>query len=292
MFLMSYFRTEAEALHYALSPDGNNWRALNGNRPVYESTVGTNSIRDPFILPDRAGRFHLLSTNGWNSYTIFHAVSDDLITWRDAKLLPLMEQIEGTKNAWAPEAFWEAELGQYRVIWSSTTPLTGEAMDVHGYNHRIWSATTRDFEKFGPPDVFLDPGYNLIDAAIIARPEGGYLMAFKDERDALPGQAHYKAIRVATARYATGPWGIREEFVTPPLTEGPILFLAEGRDGQPEWRLFFDHFTDGHFGAASSPDGLHWTDITSEVYFPEGPRHACVIEIAEEVAECLIKAFG
>ena len=292
MFLMSYFRTEAEALHYALSPDGKNWRALNGNRPVYESPLGKLSIRDPFILRDREGQFHLLSTNGWNSYSILHAVSDDLITWRDAELVPVMQGIEGTKNAWAPETYWEAELGQYRVIWSSTTPLTGEELDAYGYNHRIWSVTTRDFKTFSRPGVFLDPGYNLIDATIAARPEGGYLMAFKDERDAEPGQAHFKAIRIATARYATGPWGIRDEYVTPPMTEGPILFLAHGENGKPEWRLYYDHFADGHFGAASSPDGRHWTDITSEVYFPDGPRHAGVIEISEELAEGLVGRFG
>ena len=36
MYLMSYFRTQAEALHLAISRDGLVWEALNENRPVLE----------------------------------------------------------------------------------------------------------------------------------------------------------------------------------------------------------------------------------------------------------------
>ncbi len=45
MFVMSYFRTESEALHLAISEDGLEWTALNGNRPLLHSTVGAQRAR-------------------------------------------------------------------------------------------------------------------------------------------------------------------------------------------------------------------------------------------------------
>ena len=53
MYVMSYFRTESEALHLALSDDGLKWRALNDNKPILSGTIGTNTLRDPFVFQAR-----------------------------------------------------------------------------------------------------------------------------------------------------------------------------------------------------------------------------------------------
>jgi hypothetical protein len=287
---MSYFRSEAEALHLALSPDGLEWHALAGNRPVYKSPLGAKSIRDPFIYPDGTGRYHLLSTNGWTSDHLLHAVSVDLVEWTDAALVPVMVTVPGVKNVWAPEAFFDAANGVHRLIWSSTTGHATE-LDVHGYDHRIWSVNTTDFKTYSTPEIFFDPGYNVIDANVVTRPEGGYLMAYKDERDPYQGPTPVKAIRIATADSALGPWKVQEQFVTPDWTEGPTIFRRSPGHGN-DWVLFYDLFTAGHFGAARSTDGLTWEDITSQVTFPPGPRHAAVIEIEDGLAEGLRKEFS
>lgn len=286
MYLMSYFRTAAEALHYAVSGDGLAWKALNGARPVYWSKIGSKSIRDPFLIRSRSGTFHLISSNSWKTTTIFHAVSDDLITWRDADLPPVMSDVAGTNNCWAPEAIFDPQIELYRVFWSSTTPYS-MPYDRNGHNNRIWGATTSDFKTYSTPAVFFDPGYNVIDATIAARPEGGYLMAFKDERGENEKATPYKAIRMAAADSLAGPWEVRQPYVTTPLTEGPALFRSAGR-----WLLICDHFAFGHFGEQESDDGFVWRDVAARASFPDGIRHASVIEIEDDLADALAEKLG
>ncbi len=286
MFLMSYFRTEAEALHLALSDDGMKWRALNANKPTFGSSIGSQTLRDPFVFRDQNGLFHLLSTNGWKSDAIYHAVSDDLMAWRDETLLPVMQTVPGTRNCWAPEAFFARESNLYWIIWSSTTPGAGEEFDAHGYNHRIWGTSTPDFKQFSPAQLFFDPGYNVIDANVLPL-ENGYAMAFKDERGGHTPDSKHKAIRVGRAPDALGPWETGEKFVSPLFTEGPTLFRAQG-----EWLMIFDHFTAGFFGAIATSDWKTWRDISAQINVPAGPRHAGVIEIEDEIAEALQKRWS
>lgn len=283
MYAMSYFRTEAEALHLAVSDDGLDWQALNGNQPVWESTVGSRSVRDPFIFPARDGRFHLLSTNGWQADSILHAASEDLLHWTDAKLVPIMQGVPNVRNCWAPECFYDQEEDLYRLIWSSSvTDPTHEA----DWNHRIWSATTRDWKTFTPATLFFDPDHSVIDATVV-RHGSRYLMAFKDERGENKHGTDWKAIRVCFSDHGGGPWTEVSDLLTPSLTEGPTLFWRDGA-----WTMFFDHFIENHFGAAQSRDGLRWEDITARVTFPPDPRHAAVFEIPDELGQRLRSALG
>lgn len=284
---MSYFRTEAERLHLALSSDGVVWRALNGNRPLLDRVV-----RDPFLYRGVEGLFHLVGTKGFGgapgtdaSDSILHAVSDDLVTWRGIESILVMKAYPGTLNCWAPEVFRDVETGADRLVWSSTVPGRGRETDPYGYDYRIWGCATSDWRSFSEPELFFDPGYNVIDVCVVRRPEGGYLMAFKDERGANEQPTEHKAIRIATADRVDGPWAVREPFVTPPMTEGPTLFRAGG-----EWRLLYDLFLDERFGCAASHDGLEWREV-ADVALPDRPRHASVIEIEDALGERLEAAF-
>ena len=120
MYLLSYFRTESEALHLALSEDGVTFEAVNGNLAVLEATEQTGTMRDPFLFQDQDGLFHLLATDGWRGSSLAHATTEDLIFWSEQRTIPVMETIPGTRNVWAPEVFYGIEDGQYRLIWSST----------------------------------------------------------------------------------------------------------------------------------------------------------------------------
>jgi hypothetical protein len=167
----------------------------------------------------------------------------------------------------------------YRLLWSSSTNAQTETDD---WDHRIYQTTTRDFAAFTPPELFLDPGYSVIDATVARRDDGRYLLAFKDERgdNPRPGQprpaAPWKAIRVCVGASATGPWHPAETFVTPELTEGPALFrLPDGG-----WRMLFDHFTEERFGVVESHDGSEtWQPVTHPMTFPAGVRHASVLPV-------------
>ncbi|RYF45943.1 MAG: hypothetical protein EOO38_15080 [Cytophagaceae bacterium] len=254
MYLLSYFRTDhnpttrhtSEALHYALSADGYSWKALNGDKPVLCGTVGTKTLRDPFIIQSNDGLFHLLSTNGWEAVYILHAWSDDLITWSPQELIPVMSDVPGALNAWAPECFFDREAKVYRLIWSATTSPSGQDEDLY---QRCWSCSTSDFRTFSRSEIFFDPGYSIIDACV--QPQGeSYLMAFKDERGENAFGTHGKAIQMCSFSTTTGEWSELSELFTPTLTEGPALFVVEG-----EWRLISDHFLEGKMGAMSSTDG-------------------------------------
>lgn len=286
MFVMSYFRTKAEALHLAVSEDGLKWRALNDNQPVLTGSVGDCTMRDPFILPTPLG-FQFFSTNGWNSDCIVHTYSEDLISWSDQVLLPVMKDFPGTLNSWAPECFRDEEANCWRVIWSSTVSPS-LSKDKKEYDHRIWGASTPDFRSFAASSVFFDPGYSVIDATV-TRDSGLYRMVFKDERGENRRGTENKAMRITTASRGTGPWTTISELVTPSLTEGPTLYrLASG-----EWVMLFDCFMDHWFGAAKSHDGgTTWEDITPQITFPEGPRHATVFEAPEEIYEQLVRQWG
>ncbi len=283
MYLLSYFRTDAEALHFALSTDGLRWQAVHHNQPVLRSAIGTRRIRDPFIIPTPGEQFHLLATPGWEADSILHAVSDDLLTWRDERLVPVMQGVAEVRNCWAPECFYDDAVQCYRLVWaSSITDPTGQ----DDWNHRIWSTTTTDFRTYTPAQLFFDPGYSVIDATVVAH-KRGYLMAFKDERGENRVGTAGKAIRVCVAPQAQGPWTQMSALVTPPLTEGPALFRRDTR-----WVMLFDHFMEGFFGAVESQDGRAWRAITEELQLPPGVRHASVMTIDAPHAAHLVQRVG
>ena len=277
MYLLSYFRTPAEALHFALGEDGLIWRALNQNLPVLRGGVGTKTLRDPFVFRAQNGTYHLLATNGWKSDSVVHVSSPDLISWSEQRLIPVMKGVPLVRNCWAPECFYDLEADCYRLIWSSSTQQPNNEVD---WNHRIWSCITRDFLSFSPPTLWFDPGYSVIDATVL-RVGKKYLMAFKDERGTNAANTDFKAIRTATATSGDGPWENISELVTPTRTEGPSLYFAPD---QSTLMMLFDHFTTDHFAILQSRDGKDWTKPKTQSQFPENVRHACVLKIDNETA--------
>ena len=287
MYVMSYFRTSAEGLHLAISEDGLAWTPLNGNRPILAESPDLGTIRDPHVSRDGDDIFHLVFTSGWAADGIGHCASRDLLRWGEQEFLPVMAGVHGVRNCWAPECFHDQEDGVSRILWSSTINpddapgWTTSDVWARSHDHRIWHTTTRDFRTFEPASVFFDPGYSVIDATL-AQYHGRYLMAFKDERGENRRGTEHKRIHICSANRATGPWKEISAPITGELTEGPALFRREGA-----WVLFYDYFHEGSYGAATSADGRQWSDITREVTFPPGPRHASVIEVDEEVARGL-----
>lgn len=296
---MTYFRTPAEALHLALSEDGLNWRALNSNRPVWRASIGSQNVRDPFILRDETGIYRLFATNGWSADSILLADSRDCVSWENERLVPVMQGVAGVRNCWAPECFWDEDEGYYRAIWSSSLDARSRHELEAGadWDHRIWTSSTPDFNNWSAATRFFDPGHSVIDATVARLPApdangNTWMMAWKDERgENLPGQ-QFKRIKTSLARTSLGPWESDSEFLTPELSEGPALFRRRDARLGEGWTMFYDLFMGGHFGALHSSDGIGWTDISAEVSLPEGPRHASIISIPDEDAARLKNALG
>jgi hypothetical protein len=274
---MSYFTAESEALHLALSDDGAVFRSVNNGRPVLWGQRGTRTLRDPYVGVGPGGLYHLLATDGWTSTSIVHATSVDLLDWSDQELVPVMAEVEGAHNAWAPEFFFDASTSLFHIVWSTCVDdaLDGEDHDWQnvGQEHRIWGCTTPDFIEFSPAGVFFDPGYSVIDATVV--PDGdGFVLALKDERGVNDLVTSHKHILVARSPNATGPYEPLVGPVSPGAVEGPSLF-KRGND----WVLLFDHYLENRYGGATSVDGENWTPFAIEV--PAGARHASVLELLE-----------
>ena len=268
VYLLAYFRTPEEALHYAWSEDGLTWQALNGNRPVMRAEVGNKSIRDPYIRKGPDEWFHLVSTNSWKAVNLIYARSKDLVTWESQRLLPVMESVPTTKNVWAPEFVYDDQTGEYLIFWSSVTVPEG--------HQRTWSCRTRDFESLSEPEILFDPGYTQIDATLV-RNEKTWHLIYKDERGENKQGTDNKAMRVAVSDTLEGPYEAVTGLVTPHLTEGPAVFRAGAR-----WLMLYDHFMEHRWGGAESNDLKTWKVLEGVPKVPDTARHGSVLSITRD----------
>lgn len=171
MYIMSYFTERELCARLAKSEDLLHWEDMNNGKPVVYKTSDT-LIRDPFIIKDKNGIYHMLFTVNWNGNQLGHTTSTDLINWAETEFITVMPG--DTQNVWAPECIYDEEGDEYILYWSSTVPK-GE------YNHRIYCCKTKDFKVFSKAVIFFDPGYTCIDADII-KVGDNFFMIYKDER--------------------------------------------------------------------------------------------------------------
>ena len=80
-YLFSYFTGNGEdGLHLMYSLDGLIWRTMNNGKSLLTPTAGVSKlIRDPSIVQDANGVFHMVWTSGWTEGCIGYASSKDLI---------------------------------------------------------------------------------------------------------------------------------------------------------------------------------------------------------------------
>ncbi|MCU0252206.1 MAG: glycoside hydrolase family 43 protein [Vicinamibacterales bacterium] len=288
-WVFSYFLDNGQdGMHLAHSRDGLTWTALGGGRPFLAPTVGGKLIRDPCIILGPDNVFHAVWTTGWYEQGIGIAHSKDLITWSEAAFLPVMVHERKAVNAWAPEIFFDDETGQYLIFWATTIPGRFPATDESGsvnkagiaLNHRIYRTTTRDFKDYSRAELFLDPGFNVIDATI-ARDGSRYLMFLKDET--LRPEAR-KDIRLAVADHALGPYVVGPEPISKNnWVEGPTAFRA----GQDLFVLF-DAYTRKRYEGVRSRDLKAWAALGAELEMPPGARHGSVVAVPEKILKGLL----
>jgi len=238
-------------------------------------------MRDPCIIRGRDGRFHMVWTVSWNEKGIGYARSSDLLNWSDQKYIPVMEHEPEALNCWAPELFYDEASDRYLIIWATTIPGRFPETEHSGdndYNHRMYCTTTSDFETFSETRLFYDPGFNVIDATIMATDEG-YVMFLKDETRYPEPE---KNIRIASADNPMGPWSQASEPITDKWVEGPTTLQTDTGT-----LVFFDQYTRHRMGAVFSGDLVHWEDISHLISFPEGTRHGTVFTAERSILERL-----
>lgn len=280
--LFSYFVGNGEdGLHLAWSRDGYRWEALNGGKSFLTPKVGKSRLmRDPCLLRAADGTFQLVWTDSWDSRTIGHASSKDLLHWSEQQAIGVMAHEPRALNCWAPEVVYDEARRHYLLFWSTTIPGRFPRTEGSGdgaYNHRIYATTTTDFRTFSPTRLFFDGGFNVIDATML-RAGGKTYLIVKDET-LKPVKKH---LRLAVGDSPAGPFGDLSAPFTPAWVEGPSAI----RLGDYHV-VYFDRYRDRRYGAVRSKNLKDWEDVSAAVRFPKGARHGTVIRVPRAVVDRL-----
>ncbi|MFF3349151.1 glycoside hydrolase family 43 protein [Streptomyces sp. NPDC002779] len=284
-YVMAYFTESTNhgdgtdyGLHLAVSTDGLNWTPLNQNNPVVTPTQGAGGLRDPFVLRKQDGTFVVLATDlkgtdwSYNSQYIHVWNSADLRTFTGYHRLKLHDMVT---HSWAPEAFWDASRGRYAVIYSS--------VDSSGHNV-IMVNYTSDFVTASAPQVFFDPGYDVIDGDMAVGVNGVNYLYFK-RNGTLVGARSTSLDPGSFTPFTSG--------VAQGGTEAPTLVksLASGT-----WWLWGDTYTpNGVFYAWQSADlsAGTWTAVDQRTYTqPVNSKHCGITPITAAQYGNLLAHWG
>lgn len=295
VYLATYFVGNGESGAYlAVSTDGYKFEPIvEPNVPILKPSVGKDKLmRDPCLLRGADGSWHMVWTSGWWDQGLGMSHSKDLVHWDEQKNVPVMEGIEGTLNTWAPEITYDPKLEQYVIFWSSTVrgqyPETSRAdgdKSPNGVplNHRFYATTTSDFATYTPAAPMWDPGFNCIDATLL-RDGTRWVLFAKDETKA-PKPA--KFLFVAAGPRPLGSFVTLSDRITGAFwAEGPTA--VKDKD---TYRVYFDRYTEGRWGAVESKDLVNWTDVSDQVRMVPGARHGTIQMVPEGVVEKVRKAL-
>lgn len=237
MYLFAYYKTLSQRLYYAASLDGLRWSTLRDGEPVLRARLGSQSVRDPFIVDLESGlgagpdgtRYVLLCSDGDGSNGIHVWRGTDLWSWEDERLPAVMPRGDRVK---APKAFYHEAEGRYLVIWAASRGASPSL---------IWGAYTQDFRRYEPARELYAPGYSVSDPFILFDPgsQGSeYYLFFQDGRGSgwLSGQRAVRCLRSGSP--TCWPAEARATAaLTGPGVGGPVVVRANGR-----WRLYCDPY--------------------------------------------------
>ncbi|KPI07041.1 putative glycoside hydrolase xylanase [Actinobacteria bacterium OK074] len=311
-YLFAYFTGEGtadgEQIRYALSRgnDPLHWRELNAGNPVLTSTIGEKGLRDPFVIRSPKGdRFYLIATDlrmyrsssgSWDdvqrhgSKSVMIWDSTDLVHWTDQRLVQVAPDNAG--NAWAPEAYWDDDLGEYVVFWASKLYADDDPDHTGSAYNKMMYATTKDFRTFSAAKVWDDPGYSVIDSTVVKN-GANYYRYTKDERNPSSDSPCSKFI---TAEKSTSLTSTSYDFVadcigsgTVGQGEGPTVFKSNTEN---KWYLFIDEYGGRGYVPFETTDldSGRWTPST-DYQLPASPRHGTVLPVTQQQYDRLLAAY-
>jgi len=290
-YLFTYFtgndKTE-EQLRYAISTDGYNFKALNGNNPILNSAEisSTGGIRDPHILRGQDGRtFYMVATDmvsakGWDSNRAMVLMkSTDLINWKTS-VINIQTKYAGNdelKRVWAPQTIWDAKAGKYMIYFSLK-----HGSDPDKIYYAYANADFTDLET-EPKQLYFSPNNSgCIDADIILK-DGKYHLFYKGETGS-PG------IKLALSDKLTEGYKLVNEHVqqTEDPVEGAGVFKLNNGGG---YILMYDLYTKGKYQFTKSKDLRTFSVVDKDVTMDFHPRHGTVIAITNNEAEKLVNKW-
>ncbi|MFD0670903.1 glycoside hydrolase family 43 protein [Cohnella sp. GCM10027633] len=308
-YLFVHFREkktpDGEQVYFGLSTDGFDWEAVNGGKPVLESSVGERGVRDHAIVRTKHGKFYILSTDlslanefhgkyrgDWGNIAtdgspcLVMWESDNLVDWSSGRLVRLGDGEFGC--LWAPDVVYDSHQDDYVLHWSSSHAS-------NGYGPKsIYYARTRDFETFTTPTLLCskkDSG--IIDSAIYE--ENGCFYRF------LKSEANPAGIILEKGSSITGDDYERiaafdEEMAK--LRQGVYEAPAAFRLNDGRWCVMLDFYGvegDGQGYVPFVADTLEsgrFVRSDEQFRFPYGFKHGTVLEITMEEYERIKVRFG
>ena len=92
-------------------------------------------------------------------------------------------------------------------------------------------------------------------------------------------------LRIAYSNTLTGGYSEPSAPITGKYwAEGPTV-LKKGH----QWIVYFDKYRDHKYGAVTSTDLVHWTEISDLLEMPKGIRHGTVVAITKQELDILLK---
>ena len=288
-YLFCYFvgnDPEQERIHFAVSEDGYNFEALNNNKPVIVQTKGKQCMRDPYIFKGEDGYYYIVATDmksaeGWvSNHALVTWKSKDLITWTDETVIDIRDfggKFAETTRAWAPQAMWDAEKGQYMVYWAHSTYQENVAQMYYAY--------TTDFKTLTEPQLLYErPGIQTIDGDIAYSEETGkYYLYFKHDED--------QTIAYVTSDKLSGPYTSEPVVVSlaPTGVEGSSIYNITGTD---TWVMIMDEYSTDHYFMQQTTDFENFKPVKYEDFtMAFNPRHGSVVAITDAEYEALLEKF-
>lgn len=301
-YLFAHFTGESpsgEQIYFAVSEDGLKWSDLNNSRPVLLSNLGDKGVRDPSLLRKQDGKFILLATDlriangkGWDaarfhgSTSLVFWESTDLVNWSEPWMVDVASTIPGASCAWAPEAIYDEQTGDYFVYWATISPRDGVR------EARIYGARTKDFRTFTPPELYIERNGqgvgegDIIDTQII-EVQGAKHRYYRSSRDS--------QITQEAADSIAGPWtrvgDLAHLGYTGRRVEGPILFQF---NESPKWGLLVDQYAAGKgylpLVSADLEDPLGFRVVSTENYTlgASRKRHGGILNITRAEYDALL----
>ncbi|OLN91645.1 Xylosidase/arabinosidase 2 [Colletotrichum chlorophyti] len=306
-YAFSYFTGSSRAgenIFFAASQgnDALQWTELNGGQPVLKSAYGTKGLRDPFLIRSPEGdTFYLIATDlsigsgtSWGDAVRIGSrylevwESHDLKTWSEQRHILVSPPEAG--NTWAPEAYYDEELGAYLVFWASSLYEASDVNRTGSTYHRMLYATTRDFVTFSETSVWQDAGMSRIDSTVIKSADTYYRFT-KDEGASGTGCSDIIQESSASLRATLESWTIIDSCIGrkagTSAVEGPTAFKSNPDDVHGEkFYLFVDEYGGRGYIPLETADigNPNWT-VSSSYDLPSSPRHGTVIPVtAAELA--------
>ncbi|WP_454803070.1 family 43 glycosylhydrolase [Mucilaginibacter phyllosphaerae] len=291
-YLFTYFTGDkaGEAIRFALSNDGYNFRALNHNKPVLSSAniSATGGVRDPHILRGADGKtFYMVATDmntdkfGWGPDSAMVLLkSTDLIHWQShvVNVPQKFKEFAGVNRVWAPQTIYDPKVDKYMIYWSMR--FGNDADKIY------YSYANKDFTGLAtaPKQLFYKPdGGACIDGDIIYK-DGKYHLFFKTEGS---GQG----IKIAVSDKLTEGYVLIDKYVqqTKSPVEGAGVFkLNQG----PDYILMYDRYTEGKYQFTRSSDLENFKTIDDAVTMDFHPRHGTVMPITAKEAAALTRQWA